>query len=269
MNENEINDMLTGLSEDETDDSVDEVTSSEDDITTEEVVEEKIEEQKTIIEEKVETKDTSKVESKSETTSEHNNNSMVPIAAMLDERDKRKKAVAELEELKAQLAEIDAAKNHDNLSVEDRIREELRKEITDEVRKMERVMRVDNHELMIKDKYEDYEAVKDYFVEEAQANKKLAEEFNSILDSGKNAAEFAYQKGKELMAAKEFASNPSAFTERLRAEILKELNSKLESSDSSNLQEKSVPASTTDVRTATSSSNNIFNETSLDEIFKQ
>lgn len=166
----------------------------------------------------------------------------VPLAAMLDERDKRKALQAELEKIraeqeKAQKEKVDFWENPEKAleSMEQNLRGEFQQTLTNSLLAFSIQSASYRHP--------DYDQFKDAFAQAAEQNPTLVDQALQSNDPG----EYIYSVGKQFHELDSFGGNIETMKEKLRAEIKAELMAKQGEKET---KLKSVPTPLTDETSA-------------------
>lgn len=147
----------------------------------------------------------------------------VPLEAMLHERERRQRAERELEEFrKAQqkaTEDEDAPDFFDDPkgAVTKTVQRELgsqREQLLTEAEARARALFFNYTERAARGRYNDYDAMREVFVEEAQRNPMLQAQLASSEDPG----EFVYQQGRTIRELREVGGNLAAYRQRVEAE---------------------------------------------------
>lgn len=120
--------------------------------------------------------------------------------------------------------------------------------------------RFNTSEMLVRSQFQDADEKVNVFMEAARANPALA----AALQTQRHPWKFAYDEGKRMLMQKEFGDDPSAYREKLKAELLAELQG------SQPAPALKVPASINGARSVAPRSAPAFTgPTPLDEMFKR
>lgn len=166
----------------------------------------------------------------------------VPLAALLDERDKRKEIQSELERLKAerestQQEKVDFWENPEAAltAMEERLTQQWEAKTTNAL--LSYSMQSASY------RHEDYDEQKDAFAEAAKENPALADQALASPDPG----EYIYTTGKQFSQLNAVGGDISALEQRIRNEIRAEFDAKAKAKTD---KLKAVPTSLTDETSA-------------------
>lgn len=143
----------------------------------------------------------------------------VPIAALHDERDKRKAAQRERDELQKQLEENKPDFWEDPQKAIDSVTESLRAEFNQELR----VTRLNMSVAGAQSRHEDYDVMEKAFADAAKDNPALIDQMWADPDP----AEYAYKTGKQFTQLNQFGGDLDSMRAQMRAEVRKELEAEL------------------------------------------
>lgn len=167
----------------------------------------------------------------------------VPLAAMLDERDKRKQLQAELEALRAEQAKakeqkVDFWENPEAAisSVEERLRGEFQQTFQNGLLAFSMQSASYRHK--------DYDDMRASFTEAAEQNPALVDQALQSADPG----EYIYSVGRQFKQLDEVGGDIDTMREKMRAEIKAELMKEMQGKDA---KRRSVPTPITDETSAT------------------
>jgi hypothetical protein len=149
----------------------------------------------------------------------------VPLAALEDERRKRKEAFERIERLERQVEQSQAAPVEprpdpllDPEAAEKWDNEERERSKSEDI-KRERESRIAMSYEIMSSMHDDYKEMEDLFADAAEKDPTLA----ATMANHPLPAKFAYEKGKELQALSEVGNDPAAFREKVEAEIMAKL----------------------------------------------
>ncbi len=188
----------------------------------------------------------SQVDTKAETTTakkEESEPAQVPIAALKDERRKRQEAELKLKEFQASQQnsrQQEQEQAPDFYEDPDKRLEYERQQI-----QRERIKdRVTMSEMLVRDKYEDYDKTLDVFDDMCKENPSLVTQ----MVNAQNPALFAYQQAKKYQQLKDI-QDPDAYREKLKAEVRAELEAEFkEKQQKAEDERKKLGVSLTDAR---------------------
>lgn len=166
----------------------------------------------------------------------------VPLAAMLDERDKRKALQAKLDEYEAERAKSQEKKADFWENPEgfvDSVREELRGEFQQTLTNSLLAFSMQSASY----RHTDYDAMRDSFKEAAEQNPALVDQALKASDPG----EYIYSVGRQFKQLDEVGGDIDTMRERMRSEIKAELMKEMQGKDA---KRRSVPTPLTDETSA-------------------
>ena len=177
----------------------------------------------------------------------------VPISALHGERDRRQQAERELEAYRQQIArqpapdpyaDPDGYEHHQAQLAQQQQSQQFNQQL--EAIRLED--RINITEVIARKTHEDYEQVKDLFVEVAQQNPALA----AGLRNSPDPAGFAYEQGLKIKAQREIGDDPAAYKERVRQEVLADIRNGADVDAKAAAEKRaSIPNSLVDVRSVT------------------
>lgn len=136
----------------------------------------------------------------------------VPLAALLDERNKRQELEHQLRQLQESKPDVTEEDYFDNpQKVIGSVRSEMQQQLS--------ALRMDISEATLRSVKPDFDEKMDAFSDAVKGNPALV----AGLRSHPNPALFAYTEGEKHQLYKEIGSNPAAYKEKMKAEILASL----------------------------------------------
>lgn len=141
----------------------------------------------------------------------------VPRAALQDERRKRQQIEKQFAELQQRLQQQPQQEQQrpDWFADPERAAQMQRHELDRQIFET----RLELSESIIAEKYQDYAEIRDVFADAAARDPSLAAQ----LIRQPNPAKYAYEVGKYIASMREIGTDPAAYRERVRAEVMKEL----------------------------------------------